>query len=926
MALYLVIDTTNWKQLVSPHAIDPHLKSLRFLVQSGQAFLLVPESIEEEWNVHRETEIIKLRKKLNDDLSRMRLWSVQPEGVAEKQESAFRLLESQVSMIDEMFSKAILVKDTDASNRQVIYHQKTAKLDKSKRLPPFHNKTDSFNDARTIFSVLEYLKENAIAEANFISDNPNEFASPLDLDNALHPYYVSLYPEITLHYGRKVGALLDELSAKGYTFKAPDRAPKPVAKNSIILDHTQSIGEQLYQYLEKRFKEFHILPKRLFTKNDPIVISSQPPPDEVYTLATDNPAVYEYLYPALDLSNLTADEIARRKAVIKKLVHNHLFLIKMQGAPEAQLDYEEERKVCACPVCIYKRLDFSALFQFTEDPPASENPAELSRIAFGHYLAGKIKNSIKAYQQLYGSEQAKSSQLTYLSRYNTKVLGRILDFYGDSEEDTRSLAAQAMQIDLDHEYHLQTNAIDQPVLDWLHTSTFYEETLSEIVSMTSSIRGYYHSKSNGHHAETRELIETFEVFSQFLLQNGVINSLNYSTDRLADAYIEGIFASLACQQGMSGRLQLLDDSMLSTIQLNIHPEIIRKFSNRYKVRAIQGSPEIKAFHESWKRLFAQLPEMNTRYVSDGNGKFWDRYGHIALTTITIFSLLKVEDELVNEFADALIPFLREQKMIKYFHAEKALEFFIDKKKKQLTASTLESFLDLWITDEKYRMISSLDLITDTLESRGKKIVLTDAQFNTLVSFALAGKEKYNENVRWSALCVLYSHLEVSENKNSILAYINNRLSASFDADEYQEATMLTAIEPTDQLNNEYFVAIRQILAKGKREAILWHEEFYHDYRIDAFINFCFKYNLQIPEDIRSAIVALDKYYEWLLNMEDFDYAQYNPVWLKNSFTFYFKNAYRKSARLKDFLMTYIRENFDDADTQRIFMYTYGFDD
>jgi len=110
-----------------------------------------------------------------------------------------------------------------------------------------------------------------------------------------------------------------------------------------------------------------------------------------------------------------------------------------------------------------------------------------------------------------------------------------------------------------------------------------------------------------------------------------------------------------------------------------------------------------------------------------------------------------------------------------------------------------------------------------------------------------------------------------------------------------------------------------------RPRIAGLSSFYRDSRLDQFINFSLKYNQNIPEWFRNASLNLGNYYTWICDMENFDYANFNPEWLSAHFTLYYKRYFRHSKTLQSHLLKVIKEK-DEKDLSKRFIHIYSYND
>ncbi len=929
MPQYILIDTANWKKLVSKIEVEKNLSILLYLSTSGQVKFLLPVSLKDEWEKHKKIEMDNLERSVTNQLRSMKLLNSSDDKELLRKEAALRLLETQIELIDEIFSQSIPVPESGKAINLIHAHQRTAKdQERSKRLPPFQNKQDSYNDAITIFTTLDYLDQNGIADLFFLSENHTDFGSPLNPENEIHPGIASTYPSVTIHYFSKIPNFLSALEHAGLKLQEHTRVLGKRVRNDIVLDRLQPLVVQLYEYIEKRFREFYVLPKHLYTEHYPFCKGQTIIRHAPFTLYTDNEDLYELLEKPFDHAGLPEDLEEKRQAIILHLWNNQLYQVSKEFVTNAVSlkPGNTDKAECTCLLCLYKRFDFAAIIEKLDNPEIPEKAENIARLAFIQYVMGKHLDAVKSLKALEAKGEI-SQQMKYLVKSNLKRLAWLLDYYDEQTQDVKELAAPLLSIDLLQEHDLLENTYNKEVLEWLHESKFYNEIMYEVRQCTTEIRDLYNSKSSGNHEATRELLEWFEGLSDFIHQNGIMLNLGGFQEPLASTFIEGICASIKCNSHLSGRFVGLSNRFVEVVLLNIHPEIIYKYANRYKIKKIPAVEALTGFHKKWRLLFLQFPTIQAYHLAnDSNKMFSERYERILYTTMAVFSLVETTDAELNEFCSFVIQLFKEQKMFHEYKAVSAILFLIDKNKKNLSTETIKGFTELWLTSPGMRSPRLLNLIADIVDEREEKIDLTEDQFKQATDYFFSISETNKTNDGWDSICELFRVLSSEEQKKVITEYALNKLQSNFNAGDYYEAIMYGVIQPTDELNTLYLQFVEDIVSMKPREQFWWNDEFFHDRRVDQFFNYYFKFKISIPDHLRKLLKEFDPYYDWLLDMEDFDYKNFNPKWLQNYFSYYFKQEYRNSKRLKEFLQPYIKDNFDDADAQRVFMFTYGYED
>jgi hypothetical protein len=81
-------------------------------------------------------------------------------------------------------------------------------------------------------------------------------------------------------------------------------------------------------------------------------------------------------------------------------------------------------------------------------------------------------------------------------------------------------------------------------------------------------------------------------------------------------------------------------------------------------------------------------------------------------------------------------------------------------------------------------------------------------------------------------------------------------------------------------------------------------------KLNDLINLCFKNNINTSEDRFSKFKTLDDYYDWLLDMKNFDYRKFHPKWIMEYPTKYYYKKIFESTKTKKATENYLKKVTD----------------
>jgi hypothetical protein len=191
-------------------------------------------------------------------------------------------------------------------------------------------------------------------------------------------------------------------------------------------------------------------------------------------------------------------------------------------------------------------------------------------------------------------------------------------------------------------------------------------------------------------------------------------------------------------------------------------------------------------------------------------------------------------------------------------------------------------LELQFTEDEWQMIQSVYLVNDTFQKNHGSV---------------------NE------ICSLHRYVADPAQKSEIAAFLLYNLRHHFKGEVYYWAVLNDLVKPTRQLTNKYEQEIFTLTEKGRQPRI-FEPGFYTDHRLDEFLNFSFRYKRLIPTQLIGALQKLDDYYRWVTDIDSFDYTQFDDDWLYVHMTIYYKQKFRTSKKLKNYLRKKVMKSND----------------
>ena len=224
---YILLDTNTWIYLAN--GTEP-FKLLDFLnkeVDKGTIRIILPKTVEDEWNEHRVKTVtkdtLKYIKQLTDSLDRIsQLFGERPPWdfllVPDEKDA-----QEMAELVNQFKRKKARIEAAIERNIQIIENifenERTEKVEISnevkieagnlalKKSPPFGNK-NSYADALILLSFMEFIKKEGISGAMFVSYNTEDFCKKENGKKNLHPELETLFKETNSKFYKIVGEAL----------------------------------------------------------------------------------------------------------------------------------------------------------------------------------------------------------------------------------------------------------------------------------------------------------------------------------------------------------------------------------------------------------------------------------------------------------------------------------------------------------------------------------------------------------------------------------------------------------------------------------------------------------------------------------------------------------------------------------------------
>lgn len=925
MPLNVLIDTCSWSKLIT-EGDNRLLNQLENMIKNNHINLITHKLINDEWNKAKDFKIRDFKASLKDSYDKAKnVLSLEKLALPYSIQPNITPIEQQINTINRLLEGATLLTTPDPIT--ILCVQKSLQ-----RKAPFHNKKDSLIDGLFIFTALDYFNsksENLI----FISDNKSDFGSPNNLTREIHPEIVEGYSNINIDYFAYVGEAISFISQKNniISYKQLDFENLTIYLNDIEINKSKPILDQIYDYILERYKEIQFVPIKVLIQHYPFKKHSDSHIDySDFTVSTDNEELFE-LFKSVVITDENKVEILdykicenvinpeeKLKKIISTLSQNLIFNIGNNNKVEKYSIRYFEKSNSESPLLDFKKFKFvDSLNSFDTEPSDVKDLMQLA------YLSYQIGSYLKANQLLVlAYNKALESQMllkAFIIQYNRSNLQNFIrnNYYGVNSQSV--LLAELKSINLSTEIHKIEN---KKIIDWIQNKEFYNIAKEKIHNLSSNLIDSYYSQLNGGWSSNNDvwlLVNEYAVLESFLNENSIIFDKFSEFSKLSAAFFEGLFASHSIQENQGNRLEAFDDYLLVNLLYYTESKFIKKMFGRYKLKNIKyksNTDSEYSFEKLVSNFFYKNDNITNKIVEVGensNWDFWNYYNKIFCNILTIVSICDFSQSYYNKFSKQLLDFLEKGILIRQSNKESII-YFLEHVSSKIESTLLKRFFFLFLENEKYHDGWIFDTMSNILISKSQKVKINQKQFDSIKNIALekCSKCKHSHPKKW----IIFLHECISNKlyKQKIVNLIHEQLEIDFDFDLFYLSTILDVID----FNEDYFRKIINLLnfeyLNGDYTSfgpiIFTKKQPKRNPYLNSIINLCFKFDIDTTISEFNKSKELDEYYKWLLDMDNYDYSKFQPLWINEYVTKYYSKKIGKSRHVKVAMEEFLKKNFD----------------
>jgi hypothetical protein len=566
---------------------------------------------------------------------------------------------------------------------------------------------------------------------------------------------------------------------------------------------------------------------------------------------------------------------------------------------------------CNCERCSYKKLNLTKTVELLSVEDNSLKLEHRLRKAYTYYLMADLEKSYREYKALINEVSINKNPGIYIvAKYNLLQLKKLVEgslFGSARQEILQELENETFVLDemLIPDYYLD-------IFKLIKENKFVDAAIWEVDNKLTEIQKLWFSDQFGGSSKnsySRNLIIEFLRAYNFVEYNLLIHYEYREFEILVNKSLEGMIALYSLLNPASSKYDHFGYTIIDMWLFHAESKQVKHSLIKYRVQSLNLEFENVVFDRLNLYIVNLINSATiiTDNFRDSNYTHNDKIQRIIQNYLLIISVVNLDSVKKNLLLSKylhLVETLDEW----YFTCFDSLNDFLNYKN-DVSTENLERTIGLMISHKHYHhdvFTSSINLYTKKfkgaieIENAVKKVLQID-NFNA---------EDFCNGNNFSNLIFLIQHL-TSETRETIKADIKSRLNENFDDNVFYIFCIYNVIDYNKELFDKYLDLTPDYTIKQTGHEFLSGKKEQKNYHLDKTINLMFKFDLEFTPEIRAlSSRAIDKvYYDWLMDIDGFDYSKFNLYWILYYKTEAYFKAFRKSGKLKSKIASGLKEQY-----------------
>jgi hypothetical protein len=452
-------------------------------------------------------------------------------------------------------------------------------------------------------------------------------------------------------------------------------------------------------------------------------------------------------------------------------------------------------------------------------------------------------------------------------------------------------------------------------IQWLVQESFYTHAHLDIRETLRKIRDHYHLQQGtgwSSNSNLRMLMCRFAQFEEYLEKNFIFYHPNDITT-LFEEVLEGLFMSGSFNEKQSSRLQYFDDYLLTRIVRYAGPETVFKYFRQLHVPHLRYKTDKNrktGIGQLALKFFKDYREMNEKAKEKIPGDafyFHHKKSRTLQNLLVVVAVAEIDVVIIQKIADAILEICRHEKLFRKTE-HKYLSEFLARKGKYLSSGTIKELINLIINDDQFHEGEIGRPLQHLVNKYFPELIIKSRkQYEVIVTNFVNQCPKCKQTHHSDLLLYMYRLLNPRFQKD-LRKKITELLRKEFSHDNYYYFAIYELID-----YREFWDIYCQAFQTAPVRPLDRQRTFFDQGEVvltafSQLLNLAFKYKLDLTGPLFQQYKGLTPYYDWLLNIERFNYRQFKPQWVLEYGTIYYNEKIFTSPKVRAYLKKWLAKN------------------
>jgi hypothetical protein len=675
----------------------------------------------------------------------------------------------------------------------------------------------------------------------------------------------------------------------------------------------------LYSYFKEKFEDITVLPSNLFLNEYPFKNENKVSYRSNFTLNSENENLTDFFKSfeiskkgEITSSHYDFEEIQKIEFIVEKLVNSNILHFSSRNQ-NVHKDLYLKSSFTESYYQLFDRFKYLDSFKLI---PNIENLSlkGLMELGYFYYKLGDLIKSKETFELAKILSKKNEKDLSFLiCNHNLFHLGRLINYRYWTYPNKQKIVDELTSINLNN---IEVSDNKKYLKEYLISRNFLNEPKQKMMTLTEKVVEYYYSYLRGSVSTNNyewEILYEYSTLSSFLNKNFIIYDFYIEYKDIVHTLLNSVLASYSIKNG-DNRIVELDIFLVSHLIEYGEAKTINQLFKRYQIDDIEYSNKgtnyniIRLLENFVNNPKQKLNEFFKEPLEEKHGLstiFNEKRDSIFKNILMLSSVINFTEKEVEKISNLIIKYIKNGAVIKRFDLDFLFKF-LNFKCQFIPNKHFNYYISYLILNQEYNLlINNFSSLSHNLKTNNIIINFTEKEFDKIKDKIIFNNP--NGDLQYEIAIGLFGILE-----DNYKMFITSKLKLEFDNNKNFELFFNCVIFDIIEYHYQnYFDDFIDNYKIGKASDFGIGKSVQRIIEVDDIFNICFKFGTDIKHKRFNKFKKISKYYEWLLDIDNFDYEDFKTHWIAVYSTKYYFAYFRRSDKLKVKLKAVLSKNNDN---------------